>query len=126
MNIDRRKFFQNTGIIAATTAFAPNIIASASRIKKEKLGVALVGLGYYSTNLLAPALQLTKNCELTGIVTGSPDKIPMWQRKYQINEKNIYNYQNFDGIANNSDIDIIYVVLPPSMHAEYTINYINI
>ena len=121
MNIDRRKFFQNTGIIAATTAFAPNIIASASRIKKEKLGVALVGLGYYSTNLLAPALQLTKNCELTGIVTGSPDKIPMWQRKYQINEKNIYNYQNFDGIANNSDIDIIYVVLPPSMHAEYTI-----
>ena len=115
MNKDRRKFFQNTGIIAATTAFSPNIIVSASRIKKEKLGVALVGLGYYSTNLLAPALKLTKNCELRGIVTGSPDKIPKWQEQYQIKEKNIYTYQNFDRIANNSDIDVIYVVLPPSM-----------
>ena len=121
MNKDRRKFFQNTGIIAATTAFSPNIIVSASRIKKEKLGVALVGLGYYSTNLLAPALKLTKNCELKGIVTGSPDKIPKRQEQYQIKEKNIYTYQNFDRIANNSDIDVIYVVLPPSMHAEYTI-----
>ncbi len=121
MNKDRRKFCQNAGIITATTAFSPNIIVSASRIKKKKLGVALVGLGYYSTNLLAPALQLTKNCELKGIVTGSPDKIPKWQKKYKIKEKNIYNYQNFNGIANNPDIDVIYVVLPPSMHAEYTI-----
>ena len=125
MNNERRKFIQKTGIIATTTAFAPNILLSANRPQKEKLGVALVGLGYYSTYLLAPALQLTKNCELKGIVTGSPEKIPKWQEKYKLKDKNIYNYQNFDEIRNNSDIDVIYVVLPPSMHAEYTIRAAN-
>ena len=125
MNNERRKFIQKAGIIATTTAFAPNILLSANRPQKEKLGVALVGLGYYSTYLLAPALQLTKNCELKGIVTGSPEKIPKWQEKYKLKDKNIYNYQNFDEIRNNSDIDVIYVVLPPSMHAEYTIRAAN-
>src|SRR6185503_4108072 len=41
--------------------------------------------------------------------------------KYNIPEKNIYNYENYDSIKDNPDIDIIYVVLPNSMHAEYTI-----
>lgn len=125
MNNNRRKFIKNTGLIAATTAFSPNVLLSATSLKKEKLGVALVGLGYYSTKLLAPALQLTKNCELRGIVTGSPEKISSWQKKYNLEDKNIYNYKNFDEIGNNSDIDVIYVVLPPSMHAEYTIRAAN-
>ena len=87
--------------------------------------MALVGLGYYSTDLLAPALQLTKNCRLTGIVTGSPEKAKKWQTQYGIPEKNYYDYQRFDSIANNPDIDIVYVVLPPSMHAEYSIRAAN-
>jgi predicted dehydrogenase len=121
MGKQRRIFIQQAGIVVAATALAPNVIWSATKPRKEKLGVALVGLGYYSTDLLAPALQLTKNCELKGIVTGSPEKIPIWKEKYGIEDRNVYNYENFDRIANNDDIDVIYVVLPPSMHAEYTI-----
>lgn len=124
MEQQRRIFIQKAGVLAASTAIAPNILFSANKPEK-KLGVALVGLGYYSKDLLAPALQLTKNCELRGIVTGSPEKIPTWQQKYGIKDKNVYNYQNYDEIANNSDIDVIYVVLPPSMHAEYTIRAAN-
>ena len=88
---------------------------------EKRIGVALVGLGYYSRDLLAPALQLTKHCYLAGIVTGSPEKIPVWQEKYNIPDNNVYNYENFDQLANNDAIDVIYVVLPNSMHAEYTI-----
>ncbi|MCK0145952.1 Gfo/Idh/MocA family oxidoreductase [Arenibacter sp. F26102] len=121
MEKQRRVFIQKAGIIAAVSAVNPQILFSANRTQNKKLGVALVGLGYYSTDLLAPALQLTNNCELRGIVTGSPEKIPVWKEKYGIKDKNIYNYQNFDAIANNPDIDVVYVVLPPSMHAEYTI-----
>jgi glucose-fructose oxidoreductase len=119
--INRRKFIQQTAAgvasLAATSSFAQIIIPQ----QKEKLGVALVGLGYYSTDLLAPALQLTKHCQLTGIVTGTPSKAETWKQKYKLPEKNVYNYQNFDTIANNPDIDVIYIVLPPSMHAEYVI-----
>ncbi|MAU89537.1 MAG: Gfo/Idh/MocA family oxidoreductase [Bacteroidota bacterium] len=125
MATNRRNFIKKTGFLATASAFSPNILLSATKAKKEKLGVALVGLGYYSTDLLAPALQLTKNCELKGIVTGSPHKIPKWKKLYNIKDKNIYNYQNFEQIANNNEIDVIYIVLPPSMHSEYSIRAAN-
>jgi len=121
MEKQRRLFIKQAGIIAATAAFVPNIAFCGTRPQKKKLGVALVGLGYYSKDLLAPALQLTQHCELKGIVTGSPEKIPVWKEKYGLEDKNIYDYENFGEIANNPDIDVVYVVLPPSMHAEYTI-----
>lgn len=121
----RRKFIHQAGLLAASTVFLPNALWSATRPQKEKLGIALVGLGYYSTDLLAPALQLTQHCELKGIVTGSPDKIPVWKEKYRIPDKNIYDYKGMDKIADNPDIDVIYIVLPPSMHAEYTIRAAN-
>lgn len=105
--------------------FSANSLLAATRPQKKKLGIALVGLGYYSTDLLAPALQLTKNCYLAGIVTGSPEKAEAWKKKFSIPDKNIYNYSNFDSIANNKDIDVVYVVLPPSMHKEYTIRAAN-
>ena len=88
---------------------------------RDKLGIALVGLGTYSEQQLAPALKETEHCYLAGIVTGSPDKAEKWKKKYKIPDKNVYTYNNFDEVANNSDIDIIYVVLPNSMHREYVI-----
>lgn len=89
--------------------------------KEGKLGVALVGLGGYASGQLAPALLQSEHCYLAGIVTGTPSKIPIWKEKYNIPDKNIYNYDNYDSIKDNPDIDIIYIVLPNSLHAEYTI-----
>ena len=87
----------------------------------KKSGIALVGLGGYSSGQLGPALQETNNCYLAGIVTGTPSKEKKWSEQYNIPAKNIYNYENFDTIEGNKDIDIVYVVLPVSMHKEYTI-----
>lgn len=89
--------------------------------KEGKLGVALVGLGNYAGGQLAPALLQTKHCYLAGIVTGTPSKIPAWQKKYDVPDNNVYSYDNYDSIKDNPDIDIIYVVLPNSMHEEYTV-----
>lgn len=120
--INRRKFITHTAAgvagLTLTNEVFSNILLPQ---KKEKLGVALVGLGYYSTDLLAPALQLTQHCELKGIVTGTPSKAEKWKQLYKLQDKNIYNYQSFDEVANNPDIDVMYIVLPPSMHAEYSI-----
>ncbi|MEQ9442252.1 MAG: Gfo/Idh/MocA family oxidoreductase [Cyclobacteriaceae bacterium] len=121
--MNRRNFTRTLAVGAGASAlYSPfSMAVSRSLPPKEKLGIALVGLGGYSTGQLGPALQETENCYLAGVVTGTPEKEKIWADKYGIPEKNIYNYDTFDQIADNDDIDIIYVVLPNSMHAEYTI-----
>jgi predicted dehydrogenase len=105
--------------------FSPEVEEMIKRMggngNQKKLGIALVGLGNYSTTQLAPALQQTSHCYLAGIVTGTPEKAVKWKEQYKIPQKNIYNYENFDSIKNNTDIDIIYVVLPNFMHAEFVV-----
>lgn len=124
--IQRRKFIKHAAIGAAVvTAAAAGIPQIVTKKKKDRLGVALVGLGYYSTDLLAPALQLTQNCYLAGIVTGSPEKAERWQKQHKLADRNIYNYDNFDKIADNPDIDVVYVVLPPVLHREFTVRAAN-
>ena len=127
----RRDFLYNLGlaglsipVLSATGEYNRDENKSKPMSKKNangKLGVALVGLGNYATGQLAPALEQTENCYLAGIVTGTPSKAATWKEKYNIPEKNIYNYDNYDSIKDNPDIDIIYVVLPNNMHAEYTV-----
>lgn len=85
------------------------------------LGVALLGLGGYSTTQLAPALQSTQHCSLRGIVTGTPAKVARWQSQYGIPDGNVYDYSSLPSIADNSAIDVVYVVTPTALHAKYAI-----
>jgi predicted dehydrogenase len=126
----RRRFLYDLGMAGISIPFLSAYSTCSNENSKQqkmstrkdaKLGIALVGLGNYSNGQLGPALLQTEHCYLAGIVTGTPSKIPAWKEKYNIPEKNIYNYENYDSIKDNPDIDIIYVVLPNSMHAEYTI-----
>lgn len=118
-NITRRDTLKTLSLTVGGLLVRPETLVGQAAPKK--LGIALVGLGNYATNQLAPALLETTGCYLAGIVTGSPDKAKAWADKYSIPAKNTYNYQTFDQIRNNPDIDIVYVVLPNFMHAEYTV-----
>lgn len=113
----RRNLLKTMGALGLI-ASAPPLFASSNN--RKRLGVALVGLGYYSRDLLAPALQMTKHCYLAGIVTGSPEKIPQWQKNYRISDYNVYNYDNMHELANNPDIDVVYVVTPTGTHKKFT------
>ena len=64
-------------------------------MNKEKLGIALVGLGKYAEGQLAPALKETKHCELRGIVTGSVKKARQWRQKYDLPEKKLLQLSGF-------------------------------
>ena len=116
--ITRRRLLQAVGL-AGVAAWTP--LGAWANPSGRKLGVALVGLGGYSSNLLAPALELTKHCKLTGIVTGSPGKVGEWQQKYGIPDANVYDYENMHRMADNPDIDVVYVVTPTHRHAPLSI-----
>jgi len=116
-----RRMFNTTLSMGVGALAAMPSAACQSTHSDKKLGVALVGLGSYSTHQLAPSLLETTHCKLAGIVTGTPEKEQIWADKYGIPKANIYNYDNFDTIAKNPEIDIVYVVLPNSMHADFCI-----
>jgi len=123
MKYSRRKFLSQVGAGSALVMLPSlhSFSKTFSLAGDKKLGVALVGLGNYATRQLAPALQQTEHCYLAGIVTGTPEKAAKWKEQYNISDANIYNYETFDQIAGNKNIDIVYVVLPNSMHHEFTI-----
>lgn len=87
----------------------------------KKIGWALVGLGSLSTNQIAPALLKTKNARLAAVVTGTPEKGVKWRQQYGLKEGDVFNYENFEKIADHPGVDVICIVLPNSMHHEFTL-----
>ncbi len=86
-----------------------------------RLGFAIVGLGRLSLEEIMPAFGMCKLAKPTALVSGDAAKANQIAQQYGINPQNIYNYQNYDNIRNNPDVDVIYIVLPNSMHLEYTV-----
>jgi predicted dehydrogenase len=84
------------------------------------LRVAIMGLGSYGTRV-AEAMQSCTKAKLVGVISGTPSKIKDWQSKYNITDKNCYNYENFDQVKNNPDIDAVYVITPNGLHHDEVI-----
>ncbi len=87
----------------------------------RKLGYAVVGLGELALEEILPAFAVAEHSRPVALVSGHADKAKKVAERYGIAEKAIYNYQNYDSLRDNSEVDVIYIVLPNSMHAEYTI-----
>lgn len=79
-----------------------------------------MGLGGYGTRV-AEAMQHCKRAKITGLISGTPSKIKSWQAKYNIPDKNCYNYETFDAIKNNPDIDAVYIITPNGLHKDQAI-----
>jgi predicted dehydrogenase len=84
------------------------------------LRVAIMGLGSYGTRV-ADAIQACTKVKLAGAISGTPSKLATWQTKYNIPEKNCYDYDNFDAIKDNTDIDAVYIITPNALHKDQAI-----
>jgi len=87
----------------------------------KTLGFAFVGLGEFAVGHLLPGITRCKFCKPVALVSGHPEKAAAVAGQYGIDPLNIYNYDNYDSIKDNSQVDVVYIVLPNGMHAEYTI-----
>src|SRR5437016_8071657 len=126
--ITRRSFIAKVGggIVEASVSGALLKDANAQQLvvpdpPGKKLGWAIVGLGNLSIHEILPAFAKCEKSEVTALVSGHPDKANKLARQYGVNPKNIYNYQNYDSLKDDPKVDIIYIVLPNGMHAEYAI-----
>ncbi len=87
----------------------------------RRLGIAVVGLGHLSLTQVLPGFAHSRHVRVTALVSGDRDKARVVAAQYDVPERNLYDYRSFDGIRNNPDVDVVYIVLPNAMHLEYTI-----
>ena len=110
----RRTFAQ----LASGAAAFPLFATSQSR---TPIRFAAVGLGSIS-DIFMKACARSTQCKVTALVSGHGlQKAPKYQALYDIPQSSVYSYDTFDQIAHDSNIDAVYIGLPNSLHAEYTI-----
>ncbi len=122
----RRNFLQLFAASAVTLPFLPvsGLASNLSGLQEPYDGpvlrVAIMGLGGYGTRV-AEDMRDCRKAKLAGVVSGTPAKIKDWQHKYSIPEKNCYNYQTFEQLKDNPDIDAVYITTPNALHHDQVI-----
>src|ERR1700727_2450315 len=86
----------------------------------RKLGYCVIGLGTIADHFMRGVLA-SENSQITGLVSGHREKAERIAQQYGVPRNAIYNYEDMDHFSDNTTIDAVYVALPNSMHAEYTI-----
>jgi predicted dehydrogenase len=114
----RRRFIAQAAAVAAAPFISTTVTRALAAASRKRLGFALCGLGGLSTDQIAPALQKTANCRLAGIITDTPDKATKWKSQYNIPDKSVYTYDTMQRMADNPDIDVVYIVTPNAMHLD--------
>jgi predicted dehydrogenase len=123
-DLSRRNFLKQGIAAGAVGSLATTSLAQQLQVPEppgQKLGWAIVGLGRLSINQILPAFAKCEKSRVVAFVTGSREKGEKLAARYGVNPKNIYNYQTYDALRDNPEVDVIYIVLPNGMHAEYTI-----
>src|ERR1700689_2932303 len=115
--LTRREFNRLAIAGAASQVVSPLLAQGGDR----KIGYCVIGLGRISMDHFMPGVLASKNSRITGLVSGHRDKALAQAAKYGVPESSIYSYETMDQFKNNPAIDAVYVALPNSMHAEYTI-----
>src|SRR6201988_3722023 len=117
MKITRREF-SRLAAFGAGARFLRRIPAFAD---DRTIGYCVVGLGPISMQHFMPAVKTSKKSRITALVSGHRDKAERMAAEYRVPSRSIYSYENYDEIGKNPDVDAVYIALPNSMHAEYTI-----
>jgi len=116
MKLTRRDFAR----LGAMTALSTTLPLRA-QARDHKLRWCIVGLGRISMGQFMPGLRLSRTGSVTAVVSGHREKAEQQAASYGVRSSSIYSYGNFDEIRRNREIDAVYIALPNSMHAEYTI-----
>src|SRR5436305_14673383 len=116
--ITRRGFIGKVGQGLLAANVAGGLLKEASAQLKvpeppgRKVGWAVVGLGSLAINQILPAFAKCEKSRLVALVSGHPDKAQKLAARYGVAPKNLYDYQSYDSLRDNPEVDVVYVVLP--------------
>ncbi len=121
MPLSRRNFAKLSALAAASALTPRALRASSQGAGSKKIGYCIVGLGRISVDHFMPGLLQSEHGTVTALVSGHDDKAAKLAAQYNVPKSSIYSYEEYDKIRDNPAIDAVYIGLPNSMHAEYTI-----
>src|SRR5688500_10039610 len=79
---------------------------------------AVVGLGHIAQVAVLPAFaHATRNSRLTALVSDDPAKLKTLAKRYRV--PHTFSYDDYEACL--EEVDAVYIALPNSLHAEYTI-----
>lgn len=82
----------------------------------QRVGFAIMGLGRLALENILPAFASCKHARPVALVSGNADKMRTIAGQYGIASDACYNYADFARIQSNRAVDVVYVVLPNSLH----------
>ncbi|HXC96466.1 MAG TPA: Gfo/Idh/MocA family oxidoreductase [Edaphobacter sp.] len=117
MRVSRREFGR-LGAMGLAARMLPSV--GLAQGGEKKVGYCVIGLGTIADHFMRGVLA-SSNSKITGLVSGHRDKAERVAAQYGVPTSSIYSYEDMDKFRDNKAIDAVYVALPNSMHAEYTI-----
>jgi predicted dehydrogenase len=87
----------------------------------HRIGYAIVGLGRIALEEMIPAIAQSQRSKVTALVSSHPEKAAAVARRLGLEPRHIYSYERYDELRNDRDVEAVYIALPNSLHAEYTI-----
>ena len=122
MHLSRREFSRLAGLAALSTAAHRSLLAVQSVTSTiAPVGYCVVGLGRISVDHFLPGLVQSQHGKVAGLVSGTPEKARKLAAQYSVPASSVYSYEQYDRIRDNPAIDAVYIGLPNSMHADYTV-----
>ncbi len=88
---------------------------------RKKLGWAVVGLGELSLEEILPAFGECRHSRPVALVSGHAEKARRLAEVYGVDSKAVYDYAGYDRLRDHPEVDVVYIVLPNSLHADFTI-----
>lgn len=88
--------------------------------RRRQIRYAVVGLGHIAQVAVLPAFaHASRNSRLTALVSDDAKKQKELSRRYKIDL--VYSYDQYEDCLRSGEIDAVYIALPNSMHADYSV-----
>jgi predicted dehydrogenase len=88
--------------------------------RSQQIGYAVLGIGTLTIEELLPAFAVGQRSRLAAVVSDDRDKAVATARAYGLSEDDAYSYDDFEALRDRADVHAVYIVLPNSLHREYT------
>lgn len=97
------------------------VTATAAR---KKTRYAFLGLGFFAS-YVAPRVQASPHSEIKALISSDPAKAKEWADRYSVSEEQIYDYSQIGQLADNDEIDAVYIATPVGTHARFAVAALN-